>query len=125
MPEAPSSLRTLIDTGVSLARRSTSGRLLFGRLAGVVHADLLPDAIREPVRAELEDGLRRTATPIDARTIEKTLKAAGGKPASRVVEDFDEEPLSVSSIAQVHAASHEDTPVALKVLRPGVTPTIR
>ena len=48
MPEAPPALIALIETGVSLARRSSSGKLLFGRLNGVVHADLLPERIRRP-----------------------------------------------------------------------------
>jgi predicted unusual protein kinase regulating ubiquinone biosynthesis (AarF/ABC1/UbiB family) len=125
MPEAPPALLALIETGVSLARRSSSGKLLFGRLHGVVHGDLLPARIREPVRRELEDGFRATATPVDAKTVERTLKSAWRKPHGKLVEDLDPEPLSVSSTAVVHAASHDDRPVALKVLRPGVATTVR
>src|SRR3954451_10197657 len=102
MPEAPPALAALLETGISLARRSSSGKLLFGRLAGVVHADTLPERIRGPVRAELEEGFRQTATPIDAKTIEKTLKNAWGKAPGKVVDDLDETPLSVSPTAQVH-----------------------
>src|SRR4051794_21952194 len=125
MPEAPPALASLFETGMALARRSASGKLLFGRLAGVVHADTLPDRIREPVRAELEEGFRQTATPIDAKTIEKTLKGAWGKAHGKVVDGFDEQPLSVSPTAQVHGAELDDRPIAIKVLRPGVASTIR
>src|SRR4051794_14852936 len=126
MPEAPPALRALVETGVSLARRTTSGRVLFGRLAGVVHADLLPDRLREPVRAELEDALRATATPIAARTGEPTRRSAWGKAPGRALDDDpEEEPLSVSPSAQVHAGSFEDDPVAVKVARPGLAPQVR
>jgi ubiquinone biosynthesis protein len=125
MPEAPPALRALLDTGASLARRSASGKLLFGRLAGVVHADLLPEAVRDPVRAELESALEQTATRIDAKQVERALKGAWGKAAGKVVDDLDDEPLSVSPTAQVHAAEYDGREIALKVLRPGVASTIR
>lgn len=125
MPEAPPALLALIDAGLSLARRSASGRLLYGRLAGVVHADLLPERIRRPVRDELEEGFRQTATPVESKAVEKTLKSAWGKPPSKLVDDLSDEPVSISSVAVVHTAAYEDQPVALKVVRPGVASTVR
>src|SRR3954447_12235106 len=125
MPEAPPSLRALLETGVSLARRTTSGRVLFGRLAGVMPADTLPDRLHEPVRAELEAAYRETATPLDAKAVERALSSAWGKAPGRVLDELDEEPLSVSPSAQVHAGVFEDTPVAVKVVRPGLAGQIR
>ena len=121
MPDAPPSLAALFDTAMSLARRSASGRLLFGRLAGVVAEDAIPAR----VRAELDAAFAATATPVDAKAVDRALKGAWGRPAGKVLDDLDAAPLSVSSTAQVHAAEHEDRPVAVKVLRPGVASTIR
>ncbi len=126
MPDAPPVLVTLFETGIQLAHRTTSGRVLFGRLAGVVHPDLLPDRLRAPVRKELEQAYEATATRIDPKTVEKALKAAWGKAPDRVLDDgLDEEPLSVSPSAQVHAAGFEDERVAVKVSRPGIAQGIR
>src|SRR4051794_38593934 len=126
MPEAPPSLRALVETGVSLARRTTSGRVLFGRLAGVVHADTLPDRLKAPVRAELEAAHTATSTPLDAKTVERTLKGAWGKaPGKLLDDDLESEPLSVSPSAQVHAGIYEDAEVAVKVARPGLASQVR
>src|SRR4051812_251593 len=126
MPDAPSVLVSLFETGIQLAHRTTSGRVLFGRLAGVVHPDLLPERLRDPVRRELERAYDATATPLDAKAVEKALKAAWGKGPDRVLDDgVSAEPLSVSPTAQVHAAAYEDEPVAVKVSRPGITQGIR
>src|SRR3954451_15552232 len=126
MPDAPSSLRALLETGVTLARRTPSGRVLFGRLAGVMHADTLPERLRDPVRAELEAAYQETAPPLDASTVERVLKDAWGKVPGKVLDDdLEPEPLSVSPSAQVHAAAFEDTGVAVKVARPNLTRQIR
>jgi ABC1 atypical kinase-like domain len=125
VPETPPSLVALLDTAISLARRSTSGSLLFGRLAGVVHADTLPDRMREPVRRELEDALERTATALPAKAVERALKSAWGRAHDRVLDELAPEPLSTSPTAQVHPAVFEERAVALKVLRPGVASTVR
>jgi predicted unusual protein kinase regulating ubiquinone biosynthesis (AarF/ABC1/UbiB family) len=125
MAEAPPALLALIETGVALARRTASGRLLFGRLNGVVHADLLPARIRAAVRAELEAAHRATATPLDDKAVEKALKGAWGRPPGTVLDHLGDEPLSVSAVAQVHAAELDGEPVAVKVARPGVASTVR
>lgn len=126
MPEAPPVLVALLETGVSLARRTASGRLLFGRLEGVVHAESLPGRLREPVRAELERAHAATATPIDAKAVERALKSAWSRAPGKVLDgDVREEALSVSPTAQVHAAELDGDPVALKVARPQVAANVR
>src|SRR4051794_14510309 len=126
MPDAPPVLVSLFETGIQLAHRTTSGRVLFGRLAGVVHPDTLPDRLRDPVRRELEQAYEATAIRIDAKAVERTLKSAWGKAPDRVLDDgLDEEPVSISPTAQVHAGTYEDAPVAVKVSRPGIAQGIR
>src|SRR4051794_39285953 len=116
MPDAPAVLVSLFETGIQLAHRTTSGRILFGRLASVVHPDTLPDLLRGPVRRELEQAYEATAGPMDARPVERTLKAAWGKAPDRVLDGgLGEAPLSVSPTAQVHAGGYDDEPVAVKV----------
>src|SRR3954470_24036156 len=106
MPEAPPALRALFETGVALAHRTTSGRVLFGRLAGVVHPDTLPDRLRDPVRKELEQAYEATATRLEAKDVEEGLAAGGGEAPARGLDDgLQNEPLSVSPSAQVHAAA--------------------
>ncbi len=113
MPETPP---TLLDVGVSLLRRTTSGRVLLARCANVVHADLLPDQLRGPVRKELEDAYAAVAVPLAPTVVEK---------ATQGVKKVSQEPLAVTPTAQVHAAELDGEPVAVKVARPGVAATIR
>jgi predicted unusual protein kinase regulating ubiquinone biosynthesis (AarF/ABC1/UbiB family) len=119
--DVPSSLTALVETGVALARRTTSGSLVFGRLAGVVTEGAVP----RRARAELDEAFARTAVPVEARAVERVLRGAWGRAPGRVLDDWSDEPLSVSPTAQVHAASFDGQPIAVKVLRPGVAATVR
>ncbi len=116
MPEAPSSLRALLDVGAALLRRTASGRVLLARYADVVHADLLPDLLRDPLRAELEAAHAAAAEPLEAKVAAKS--AAG-------VDKVSEAPLAVTPTAQVHTGELDGEPVAVKVARPGVAATVR
>ena len=116
MPDAPSSLLALLDVGVSLLRRTASGRVLLARYADVVHADLLPGALRDPVRAELEASYAAVVVPLEPKLARK---------AAKNVKDVEDEPLAVTPTAQVHAGELDGAPVVVKVARPGVAATIR
>ena len=67
MPEVPSSVLALFDVGVSLMRRTASGRVWLARHADILHADLLPETPRGPLRAELEGAHMTLVEPIDAK----------------------------------------------------------
>ena len=116
MPEVPSSVLALFDVGVSLMRRTASGRVWLARHADVLHADLLPEALRGPLRAELEGAHMTLVEPIDAKLAQK---AANG------VKGVDETPLATTPTAQVHRGELNGEPVAVKVARPGLAATIR
>ena len=126
MGDIPESLRALAETGVALARRTACGRVVFAKLAGVLHPDLLPEVLLGPVRAELDAALAATAVELDAKTVERALKAAWRRPADHVLADgVAPEPLAVTPTAQVHAGVLDGEPVAVKLARPGLAAAVR
>ncbi|MCW3039552.1 MAG: hypothetical protein JWM31_1457 [Solirubrobacterales bacterium] len=121
----PPAVRTLIGAGVKLAKSTTSGRVAFAQAHAVVDPAAVPARLRESLMAEL-DAAAEAVKPVDGKTIGKVLKDAWGKDAAKVVDDLDlGAPLAVTPGAQVHRASVDGAPVAVKVLRPGVRDAIR
>ena len=101
VPELPGALRSLVDVGLSLARRTTSGKVLMARYAPLVDDAAVPEAVREQVRAELDGAWEAVVEPF------KT-KHRG-------------DVLAVTPTAQVHAGDG----VAVKHARPGVAQQVR
>lgn len=122
----PPAVRSLVEAGGALVRRSSSGRFALGRLADLVPEDAVP-----PELAAWPPRLARTraevATPLSAKDVEKALKGAWGRPAGKVLEDLEREPVAVTPAAQVHRATRADdgAAVAVKVLRPGLAGAVR
>jgi len=82
--------------------------------------DLLPQDVADEL-AKLQDQV----PPVDFTDIEKTIESAFGKPLSAIYAQFDITSVASASVAQVHFAHLLDgTPVAVKVLRPGIAKTI-
>ncbi|MEJ7893245.1 MAG: AarF/UbiB family protein [Solirubrobacteraceae bacterium] len=117
MAELPASLLSLFEVGVALTRRTATGRVLTARYAPLVDDAALPERLRTPVRAELDAAWEAVVVPIEREVIEKALPKA--------VKGLSKEPLAITPTAQVHAAELEGEPVAVKIARPGVAPTIR
>jgi predicted unusual protein kinase regulating ubiquinone biosynthesis (AarF/ABC1/UbiB family) len=118
MPEPlPGTLRSLIEVGAALARRTASGRVLLARYAPLVDDAALPEPLREPVRAELDAAWAQVVEPLDLKAIEKAVPKS--------IKGLAKEPLAVTPTAQVHAAELDGDAVAVKVARPGVAATIR
>ena len=63
--------------------------------------------------------------PIDPGAVERELRAAWRRPAARVLDDLDPEPLAVRPTSQVHRATYAGEAVAVKVRRPGVERLVR
>jgi ubiquinone biosynthesis protein len=82
--------------------------------------DLLPPDIADEL-AKLQDRV----PPFQWSDVEATLQRAYRKPLAQVFAEFEREPVASASVAQVHFAKLPDgTPVAVKVLRPGIRAVI-
>jgi hypothetical protein len=123
-PALPPALRSLLEAGGALVRRSSSGRVALGRAAPLVAADAVPAALRG-LPAELERARAAAATPIAFKDVEKLLKSAWGSPHGKLLDELDREPLAVTPSAQVHRGMRDGAPVAVKVLRPGLAGAVR
>ena len=120
----PPALRSLLEAGGALVRRSSSGRVALGRMAPLVTADAVPAALHG-LPADLERARAAAAKPIAFKDVEKILKGAWGSPPGKVLDKIDREPLAVTPSAQVHRGVRDGTAVAVKVLRPGLAGAVR
>ncbi|MCB5191518.1 ubiquinone biosynthesis regulatory protein kinase UbiB [Methylobacillus arboreus] len=91
----------------------------FGQMLST-RRDLIPLDLADEL-AKLQD--RVPAFPYE--DVETILIKAYGKPVIEVFESFDVEPVASASVAQVHFAQLPGgTPVAVKILRPGIATVI-
>ncbi|MCW3012369.1 MAG: hypothetical protein JWO90_2773 [Solirubrobacterales bacterium] len=118
-------LRALADTGLRLARGTTSARLALAGLRDVVDPATLPPEIRERALAELEAAHAQATVALPAKEVERALKDAWGEKPTSVLDELDTEPVACTPAAQVHRGVHEGEPVAIKVLRPGIADSVR
>ena len=78
--------------------------------------DLMPVDIADEL-ARLQDRVPPFAAPVVLATLHRVY----GRPVTEVFKEFDPVPVASASVAQVHfAVLPDDTPVAVKVLRPGI-----
>ena len=83
-----------------------------------------PDLIPPEVISELRR-LQDDAPQLPWTVIEERIQAELGRPAAELFASIDPAPLAAASLAQVHAATLPDgRPVAIKVQRPDIQPTI-
>ncbi len=127
MPDDPrlDALRVLADTGLRLARGTTSARLALAGLRDVVDPATLPPAARERIMAELEAAHAAAVVPLAAKELERALREAWGERPEAVLDELDPEPVALTPAAQVHRGVHDGVPVAVKVLRPGLGERVR
>ena len=91
----------------------------FGQMLST-RRDLIPPDIADEL-AKLQDKV----PPFAYAQVAKTIQQAFGKPVELVFAQFDQLPIASASVAQVHFAHLPDgTPVAVKILRPGIAVVI-
>jgi aarF domain-containing kinase len=77
---------------------------------------VLPAGIAEEFRSCLDQG-----PPVPWRQVRSVVENGLGRPIEAMFSDFERKPMAAASIAVVHKARLLDgTPVAVKVLRPGI-----
>ena len=88
----------------------------FGQMLST-RRDLLPPDVADEL-AKLQDQV----PPFAFEEVQKTIEAAFRLPLNQIFSQFDEVAIASASVAQVHFAHLLDnTPVAVKVLRPGIS----
>ncbi|HEU4708760.1 MAG TPA: AarF/UbiB family protein, partial [Methylophilaceae bacterium] len=91
----------------------------FGQMLST-RRDLIPLDIADEL-AKLQDQV----PPFPFADVKQTIELAYGLPLAAVFSEFDETPVASASVAQVHFAHlPAGTPVAVKILRPGIATVI-
>ncbi len=91
----------------------------FGQMLST-RRDLLPPDVADEL-AKLQDQV----PPFAFADVQTSIEAAFGLPLNQIYNQFDEVAIASASVAQVHFAHLLDnTPVAVKVLRPGISKII-
>ncbi len=67
--------------------------------------------------------LQQGGEPVDIEVLRPVVEQALGAPLAELFDDFDDEPLASASIAQVHRATLDGRPVAVKIQYPEIART--
>ena len=115
----------LVAVGLRIARSAPSGRVLLAQLAAGIDPAWIPRPWGDELTAELAAAQAVALEPLSAKQIERALRDAwGGRPTDEL-DELDPEPAAVTPTSQVHRGVLDGTVVAIKVLRPGLTLSVR
>lgn len=115
----------VIHVGLRLARSAPSGRILLARIAEAIDPEWLPHPWGDEIAAELEAASAAGREPVKWQRVERILRDSWGGPPSAELDELEQEPVAVTPSAQVHRGVLDGTPVAVKVLRPGLARSVR
>jgi len=115
----------LIQAGLRLARSAPSGRILLARIADSIDLEWIPRPWGEDIAAELEAANSQAREKMAPRQIERILSDAWGTQPANELDELEPEPVAVTVSSQVHRGVLDSSPVAVKVLRPGLASSVR
>jgi predicted unusual protein kinase regulating ubiquinone biosynthesis (AarF/ABC1/UbiB family) len=115
-------IEALVGVGLRLARAAPSGRVLMAGIADAIELEWIPRPWGDEIVSELEAARSAALEPIPARRVEQSLRTAWG---ALKLDDFEPQPVAVTPLSQVHRGVIDASPVAIKVLRPGLAATVR
>lgn len=124
-PDAIRRLDALLRIGLKLAGAARSGRILLARIADAIELEWIPTPWGDEIVAELRRASASACQPIPWDTVERTLTGSWGAPISDELDDLEHEPAAITSSSQVHRGTIDGSPVAVKVLRPGLASSVR
>jgi predicted unusual protein kinase regulating ubiquinone biosynthesis (AarF/ABC1/UbiB family) len=127
-PNTENALRridALISVAMRLAGSAPSGRVALAKLAASVEPEWIPQPWGKTIWAELEAARAGALDPISGRNVERVLREAWGAKPTDELDELDLEPVAVTPTSQVHRGVLEGDPVAIKIIRPGLSGSIR
>ena len=123
--DAARRIDALLGVCLRLARTAPRGRIVIAQLARTIEPEWISRPWGDELAGELEAARAREPEPLKARAVERALREAWGVKPTEELDELDLEPAAVTPTAQVHRGVLDDEPVAVKVLRPGIAPTVR
>jgi predicted unusual protein kinase regulating ubiquinone biosynthesis (AarF/ABC1/UbiB family) len=118
-------LDALIAVGLRLARSAPTGRIGLARIADTIDPLWIPSPWGDEILAELAAAQNSARDPLDVRGVERILRDAWGSRPTTELDELDPEPVAVTPAAQVHRGQLGGSPVAVKLLRPGLASAVR
>lgn len=118
-------LDALLSVALRLAANARSGRVALAQLAGALDPEWIPRPQGEDFLAQLQEADRSTRTPLPVDDVRRILRRAWGADPEHELDELDPEPAAVTPGAQVHRCVLDGSPVAVKVLRPGLAAAVQ
>src|SRR5947208_6747424 len=109
----------LADEVVGVLGSLRGGAMKIGQMASFIDADFIPADFRDVYQEKLS-ALRDAAPPMSWKQVKGVLEKEWGQSPESLFDDFEEDAAAAASIGQVHRATLDGRPVAVKVQYPEI-----